>query len=52
MVSTFKPVIDGLVECGVLEDDKASNIGQSAYSWEKAKPKQGLIRVTITEVSK
>lgn len=47
LVHGFKPVIDGLKECGVLLDDKARNIGQSSYSWEKAPAKQGKIRVVV-----
>ena len=47
LVSSFKPVIDGLIKCGVLENDKMSNIGKPDYRWEKVKPKQGKIVVTI-----
>jgi hypothetical protein len=50
LVSSFKPVLDGLIKCGVLEDDKPSNIGKSSYEWEYAKAKQGKIKVKIEGV--
>lgn len=50
LVSSFKPVIDALIVCGVLVNDKPSNIGQSKYLWEKAKPKQGKIKIKVEEV--
>ena len=49
LVSSFKHVIDGLVNARVLEDDKFSNIGQPTYEWKKAKPKEGKIWVEIKE---
>jgi Holliday junction resolvase RusA-like endonuclease len=50
LVSSFKPVIDGLIRCGVLKDDKYSNIGRSEYRWQKAPAKQGKIQVIVEEV--
>jgi hypothetical protein len=50
LVSSFKHIIDGLVESGILENDKPSNIGQSQYLWEKAPPKNGRIFVAVEEV--
>lgn len=47
LVSSFKHVIDGLVEAGVLENDKVSNIGQPKYAWQKCAPKMGKIRVKV-----
>jgi Holliday junction resolvase RusA-like endonuclease len=47
---SFKPILDGLVKAGVLEDDKPSVIGRPETIWEKAKPKQGKIRVRVEEV--
>lgn len=49
LVSSFKHVIDGLVEAGAILDDKVSIIGQPTYLWEKAKPKQGKIKVRVEE---
>lgn len=51
LVSSFKPVVDALIVCGVLENDKVSNIGQSTYRWEKCPAKMGKIHVIVQEVS-
>lgn len=48
---SFKSVLDALVHCGVLENDKPSNIGSPAVTWEKAPPKKGRIVVIIEETS-
>ncbi len=50
LVSSFKPVIDGLIVCGVIVNDKMTNIGQPRYSWVKARPGKGGIKVRIEEV--
>lgn len=50
LVSSFKHVLDGLVEAQVIENDKPSVIGQPAYRWEKAPPKHGKIKVRIEEL--
>lgn len=47
LVISFKNVIDGLVESGVIEGDKQSIIGQPRYLWERTKPRQGRIRVRV-----
>ncbi|HRH25102.1 MAG TPA: hypothetical protein PLQ20_02065 [Candidatus Paceibacterota bacterium] len=47
LVGSFKHITDALVEAGVIENDKPSNIGQSVFLWEKAKPKQGKVRIKI-----
>lgn len=49
-VSSFKHVIDGLVQAKVVENDKTSNIGQPTYLWEAAKPGKGKIRIKIETV--
>jgi hypothetical protein len=51
LVSGFKHVIDGLVECGVLAGDKRSNIGVPDYRWEKVAPGKGKVRVRVEEVT-
>ena len=48
--SSFKHPIDGLVEAGVLVDDRFSNIGMPEYGWIKAKRGQGFITVKVEEV--
>lgn len=47
LVSSFKHVIDGLVEAGVIVDDKMSVIGQPQYFWVKCAPKKGRIKVEV-----
>ena len=47
LVSGFKHVIDGLVECGVLVNDKTSTIGQPTYRWMRAAPKKGRVEIEI-----
>lgn len=48
LVSSFKWVMDALVECGVIIDDKYSNVVGSEYRWQKvAKKEQQGIRVQL-----
>ncbi len=47
LVSSFKHIIDGLKEVGVILDDKQSVIGQPTYRWEYASPKKGKIIVKV-----
>ncbi len=42
-----KFLIDGLVKCGVLEDDKPSVIGQPEYPWVKTAPRKGRVRIQV-----
>lgn len=50
LVSSFKFIIDGLVDCGVLIGDKTSVIGRPDYQWVKASPKKGKIVVIVEEL--
>lgn len=50
LVAGMKAVVDGLVAAGVLTDDNLSVTGPWECHWEKAKPKQGKIRVEVYEV--
>lgn len=47
LVSGFKSVIDGLVDAGVLVNDKVVNIGMPEYRWEKVSPRSGKIRIQV-----
>lgn len=47
LVSSWKNVIDAIVQCGFLANDKHENIGVPTYLWEKAAPRQGRITLTI-----
>ena len=49
LVSGFKAVVDGLVECGVIATDKQSCIGQPAYKWERGQKGKGKIKVEVVE---
>lgn len=50
LVSGFKHVIDGLVECKLLVNDRISNVGQPRYIWERTKRNEGKIKVKIEKV--
>lgn len=42
----FKHTIDGLVQCGVIEDD-APEFMKAEYFWQLARPKHGKIKIRI-----
>jgi hypothetical protein len=48
---SFKPILDGLVQCCVLSDDTPAVIGEPKCQWLKASPKQGKIIVVVTEIA-
>lgn len=50
LTSGFKPVIDGLIRAGVLENDDFKVIGIPDYQHERAKRGEGKIRVKIEEI--
>lgn len=50
LVSTFKTILDGLIDSQVIIDDNMSVIGAPDYKWEKAKPGKGMIGVAVEEV--
>jgi len=50
LVIAAKPIIDSLVECGVLEGDSMKHIGQPSYTWEKAKPGAGKVTVVVEQI--
>lgn len=47
LVSSFKWIVDALIKCGVIVNDKPSVIGQPKYEWIKAPRGQGKIRVRV-----
>ncbi len=47
---SFKSVIDGLKDAGVIVDDKSSCVKERKYFWEKAKRGQGRINVVVLEL--
>ncbi len=50
LVGSFKCIIDGLREVGVLADDKSQNIGIPTYLWEKTNPSNGHIKIKVEAV--
>lgn len=49
LVSGFKPIIDGLVDAGVIPNDTQDVIGKPDYRHEMTKPKQGKITIEVSE---
>lgn len=47
LVSSFKCIIDGLIEAGILVGDRPSHIGQPTYLWQKAPARKGHIKVKV-----
>jgi hypothetical protein len=47
LVSGFKHIVDGLVECGVLANDKFENIGMPDYRHVKCKRGEGKVKVEV-----
>lgn len=50
LVSSFKPIIDGLKDAGVIVDDKSGVLVKREYLWARAAPKQGRVSVLVEEV--
>lgn len=50
LVSSWKHLIDSLVEQGVLANDKHENIGVPNYLWEPAAPRQGKVTIEVREI--
>ncbi len=44
---SFKPLLDGLVRAGVIEDDCIGVIGEPELRFETAKPKQGFVMIEV-----
>lgn len=47
LAQSMKPILDALVESGVIIDDNMSVIGRPEYEWQKVKPKGGKIIVSV-----
>ena len=50
LVQSFKPVLDGLVEAGILSDDSMAVIGKPEYEWQPVKRGEGMIKIRVEEV--
>lgn len=49
LVSSFKCVLDALIDAKILEDDSYDHIGAPEYSWEKAPRGKGHVCVEVFE---
>ncbi len=52
IVSSFKHILDGLTEAGIIIDDKSSVIGRPEYIWQACKKGEGHIIVRVEELQK
>lgn len=50
LVSSFKHIIDGLIDAGVIVGDSMKVIGAPTYLWEKTSPAKGRVKVIVEEV--
>jgi len=50
LASGGKAILDGLTECGIIEDDALVNIGIPDYRWVKTKPREGWVGLTVMEL--
>jgi len=50
LVQSFKPVIDALKKCLIIEDDSMRVIGKPDYCWEKARQRAGKITIEVVEI--
>jgi len=49
LVGCTKFLMDALVECGIISDDRPSVIGSPKFEWAKCKPKDGFMEIFIDE---
>ena len=47
---SFKSVVDGLKDAGIVEDDKAEYCLERYYKWEKTPPRGGKITIIVEEL--
>lgn len=50
LVASFKPIIDGLMDAGIIVDDNENCVIQRWYRNEKTKPGKGSIKVIVEEI--
>lgn len=49
-IASFKPLIDGLVDAGVMVDDGPTVVTQIKFGWEPAKRGSGHVRIEVRPV--
>lgn len=47
LVGSFKPILDALTRLRIIQDDSVRVIGQPDYQWQRARPTEGMIEVTV-----
>ncbi len=47
---SFKPIIDGLRDGGIIVDDTDEIIVNLKYQWEKIGPRKGKVRIEVVEI--
>ena len=50
IVASSKPIVDGLVEMGILVDDNMDVIVDRGYSWKKVPGKKQGMRLMVVEI--
>ena len=50
LAQSFKSVIDGLKDAGIIKDDKPSVVVDRKYLWERAGKLEGKIKVVVEQV--
>ncbi len=50
LVSSIKPLLDGLVKAGIISDDRQDVIAQPIVLWEKAGRRAGKIKIKVEEL--
>lgn len=51
LVSSFKHILDGLIDAKVIQNDKFENIGAPEYVWEKTGRRAGRVTIEVLEVA-
>jgi Holliday junction resolvase RusA-like endonuclease len=52
LCGSFKPLIDCLTECGVIEDDGYFNIGVPIFKWAKVPRGAGYVEMWVEEADR
>ena len=50
LVASFKPIIDGITDAGIIRDDKNSVVRERIFRWEPAPNARGHIQITVEEI--
>lgn len=49
-IASIKPIVDGLKDAGIIADDNPSIVKAIFFGWEKAKPKEGYVKIIIDPI--